>query len=100
MVLLGRYQEHTVVVKQANLRNVKINQQYIEEFVREAEISYIASGHENIVKFIGACVDLDNPRLAFQFKTGGSLEKVLLDERRFMSEKEEDVKLVSALYHG
>ncbi len=87
------------MVKRPNLSNPNliIDDQYMEDFAREAELSYMLSNHPNVVQFIGASTDASLPQLLYQYVAGGTIEKLLIDELKYDSEKLDDVKLVKLI---
>ncbi len=68
-------------------------------FAREAHISAKASesNHANVLKFWGVCISHSSPEywyLVYQYLPGGSLESVLLTQKRYFTESLDDIAKV------
>lgn len=88
-----RYQQALIVKKR--FKSSDRSEAFLQELRREAEISqYVGSisdqsnrsSHPNIVPFVGACLDPDHPSLMYTYLPGGSLETVLLKDKRYNSD--------------
>ena len=88
----GTYKGLTVVIKTAIKEN--LDKVSMDMFCKEAEISYKANGHENIVPFIGFCEDRNSLKLLFSYKSGGSVLSALIKHNKYRSSQVEDVKHV------
>eukprot|EP01006_Ploeotia_vitrea_P035827 TRINITY_DN65940_c0_g1_i1.p2 TRINITY_DN65940_c0_g1~~TRINITY_DN65940_c0_g1_i1.p2 ORF type:complete len:567 (-),score=287.24 TRINITY_DN65940_c0_g1_i1:67-1767(-) len=92
-VFAARWRGSRVVVKQ--LKSSLVNAGMVEDFVAEAQVSEKCGRHPHVVSFVGACTKLPNLCLVFEFVGGGSLEKILIEEKQFA--RPEDLAIVTQM---
>jgi serine/threonine protein kinase len=72
-VFKGTLPNNTMVAVKAS---IKVNKETKEEFTEEVKIQ-TKMIHKNILKLIGCCLEVDVPKLVYEFASNGSLEETL-----------------------
>jgi predicted Ser/Thr protein kinase len=83
VVYKGKYDGKPVAVK--IIKNADVELAFIEEFGKEVE-ALASVSHPNIVKFIGACLELPHIAIITEYVHPGSLRKILDNELIDISE--------------
>jgi uncharacterized membrane protein len=78
-VCVGKWKKHRVALKFCQ------NKGMMDEFMREANLMILLPPHPNVVRMYGVSIDGTQPIIVMEYCAGGSLDKVLHDENRYIS---------------
>jgi serine/threonine protein kinase len=92
-VCIGKWKKYRVALKFCQ------NRGKMDEFMREANLMISLPPHPNVVGMYGVSIDGTQPIIVMEYCAGGSLDKLLFDEKRPIS-KEQKIMWVHELAIG
>jgi serine/threonine protein kinase len=92
-VCVGKWKKYRVALKFCQ------NKGKMEEFMREANLMISLPPHPNVVRMYGVSIDGTQPIIVMEYCAGGSLDKVLFDEKQQIS-LEQKIKWVQEIAEG
>jgi serine/threonine protein kinase len=92
-VHIGNWKKYRVALKFCQ------NKGLLDEFVKEARLMILLPPHPNVVRMYGVSIDGTQPIIVMEYCAGGSLDKVLFDKKRYIS-NEQKMKWVHEVAQG
>jgi serine/threonine protein kinase len=81
-VCVGKWKKYRVALKFCQ------NRGRMDEFMREANLMISLPPHPNVVRMYGVSIDGTQPIIVMEYCAGGSLNKLLFDERQQISDEQ------------